>query len=104
MTEWKMCKGKTIFFAQCALAQRVRQNFLAEGRLTSSPPLPPPTPSGAPTDDPYRYRQRIYSYKEYKAKSPRLHFTDIYPRKQEQELQRTSWHHGKLSVSAESFM
>ena len=27
--------------------------------------------------------QRIYIYKEYKAKSPRLHIADIYPRKQE---------------------
>ena len=27
--------------------------------------------------------QRIYIYKEYKAKSPRLHSADIYPRKQE---------------------
>ena len=29
------------------------------------------------------YNQRIYIYKEYKAKSPRLHSADIYPRKQE---------------------
>ena len=40
--------------------------------------------------------QRIYVYKEYKAKSPRLHSADIYPRKQEQELQRTYQQHMKL--------
>ena len=40
--------------------------------------------------------QRICIYKEYKAKSPRLHSADIYPRKQEQELQRTYRQHGKL--------
>ena len=53
----KDCKGKTMY-EQSALARRVRQNFLAEGRLTSSPPLPP-TPSGAPTDRPNRYRDRV---------------------------------------------
>ena len=37
----KECKGKTIY-AQCALAWRVRQNLLADGKLTSSPHLPPP--------------------------------------------------------------
>ena len=43
--------------------RRVRQNFLAKGRLTSSPPLPsPPTPSGAPTDRPNRYRERVYEW------------------------------------------
>ena len=35
----KDCNGKTIY-EQSALAQRVRQNFLAEGRFTSSPPPP----------------------------------------------------------------
>ena len=33
--------------------------------------------------------QRIYIYKEYKAKSPRLHIADIYPRKQEAVRQTT---------------
>ena len=37
----KECKGKTIY-AQSTLARRVRQNVLADRRLTSSPPLPPP--------------------------------------------------------------
>ena len=37
----KECKGKTNY-AQSALARLVRQNFLAGGRLTSSPPPPPP--------------------------------------------------------------
>ena len=37
--------------------------------------------------------QRIYFYKEYQAKSPRLHSADFYPRKQEQELQRTYRQH-----------
>ena len=43
--------------------------------------------------------QRIFINKEYKAKSPRLHSADIYPRKQEQDLrvQRTYRQHGKLS-------
>ena len=42
----KPFKGKTIY-AQSALARRVRQNFLGNGRLMSSAPFPPPpTPSG----------------------------------------------------------
>ena len=41
----KAIQGKTIY-VQSASAQRVRQNFLGNGRLTSSAPLPPPTPSG----------------------------------------------------------
>ena len=57
----KDCKGKTMY-PQSSLAQRVRQNFLVEGRLAilPSPPLPPPhIPSGAPTDRPNRYRDRV---------------------------------------------
>ena len=42
--------------------------------------------------------QRIYICKDNKAKSPRLHSADIYPRKQEQELQRTYRQHGKLFI------
>ena len=47
----KECKGKTIY-AQCALAQRVRQNFWAEGRLTSSPPPPSLHPLAQPQTTP----------------------------------------------------
>ena len=43
------------------------------------------------------------SYKEYKAKSPRLPSADIYPRKQEQELQLTYRQHGKLSAECRQF-
>ena len=39
---------------------------------------------------------RIYIYKENKAKSPRLHSADIYPKKQEKELQRTYRQLGEL--------
>ena len=36
-----------------------------------------------------RPKNILYIYKEDKAKSPRLYSADFYPRKQEQELQRT---------------
>ena len=57
----KECKGKTIY-AQSAVAQRVRQNFLADGRLTNSPPPPPHTlhPLAHPcTDLPNWHRDRV---------------------------------------------
>ena len=51
MTEWKR-KVQIPSSSQSSIA--VMKNFLADGRLTSSPPLPPTmhTPPGAPTTTP----------------------------------------------------
>ena len=53
MTEWKS-KVQISSSSQSSIAEM--KNFLVDGRLTSSPPLPPHhTHSGAPTDHPYTH-------------------------------------------------